>query len=171
MLLASPRLSSHVVVSLMRRISLRPADPSSVRGELELKAEVKKAAAEREGELKRRRDVAIEQAPALGLGVRDEGALWLGLARTRVRLRARVKVRAGVRGRARSTSCVGPAAHHGSLPQAQHLSGWATYPPATYGVSVSVRVRHRVRVRVRVRDGHGEVPTVPAMLEQELGLE
>ena len=63
----SPR--SHIVVSSMRRISLRPADPSSVRGELELKAEVKKAAAEREGELKRRRDVAIEQAPALGLGV------------------------------------------------------------------------------------------------------
>ena len=134
----------------MRRISLRPADPSSVRGELELKAEVKKAAAEREGELKRRRDVAIEQAPALGLGVRDEGALWLGLARTRVRLRARVKVRAGVRGRARSTSCVGPAAHHGSLPQAQHLSGWATYPRTTYGVSVSVSVRPRVRVRVTV---------------------
>ena len=79
----------------MRRISLRPADPSSVRGELELKAEVKKAAAEREGELKRRRDVAIEQAPALGLGVRDEGARWLGLARTRTRTRVRLRARVG----------------------------------------------------------------------------
>ena len=40
---------------LMRRISLRPADPSSVR----------------EGELKRQRDVAIEQVPALGVRIRD----------------------------------------------------------------------------------------------------
>ena len=56
------------MVARMRRISLRPADPSSVRGELELKAEVKKAATAREGELKRRRDVAIEQVPCVGTG-------------------------------------------------------------------------------------------------------
>ena len=58
----------NTVVARMRRISLRPADPSSVRGELELKAEVKKAATAREGELKRRRDVAIEQVPCVGTG-------------------------------------------------------------------------------------------------------
>ena len=54
--------------SRMRRIALRSADPSSVRGELENKAEVRKAAAEHEGQLKRRRDVAIEQVASLGLG-------------------------------------------------------------------------------------------------------
>jgi hypothetical protein len=52
--------------SSMRRRALRPADPSSVRGELERKAEVRMAAAEREGQLKRQRDVAIEQVPCLG---------------------------------------------------------------------------------------------------------
>ena len=57
-----------MLTTRMRRISLRPADPSSVRGELELKAEVKKAATAREGELKRRRDVAIEQVPNVRTG-------------------------------------------------------------------------------------------------------
>lgn len=42
--------------------TFNPIDPSSVRGKLELKAAASKAAAEREGQLKRRRDVAIEQA-------------------------------------------------------------------------------------------------------------
>ena len=55
------------LVLLMHR-TLWPADPSSVRGKLELKAAASKAADEREGQLKRRRDVVIEQAsPAWGL--------------------------------------------------------------------------------------------------------
>lgn len=52
--------------SVVMHRTLWPTDPSSVRGKLELKAAASKAAAEREGQLKRRRDVAIEQAsPAL----------------------------------------------------------------------------------------------------------
>jgi len=48
------------LILLMHR-TLWPADPSSVRGKLELKAAASKAADEREGQLKRRRDVVIEQ--------------------------------------------------------------------------------------------------------------